>query len=513
MLRQWRSSLSLAPVLAALAIVRDGARRPGRRASRRRERAGRRRPCGGRPGGVEGGRRCLGRAGLRGSVAERAGDHPRAPVHAERVPRAGRPQLPEPLGGAGAPRVRPRAARGGEVDALVPVDGAVGVRRRARRSRAPCSIRRARSAAPAANITGLGNLQPFLQLRDQRRRPALHVRQDRDRARGRRGQRARLRVGHGEVRASRCAWTSAAPTTACSSRATRAYVVDDAMDRLDKGIQGIKEKIAKGDRNVTDVDRLRLEAYKQEVIVAVAAGPQGRGVRAGGAPLHDGRPDELRRRPTSRSSGRTGRSSSIAQYLEAARILRPDVNMARAGVVARRALVDVQPREAVSRLRAGPRRRLHLDAERRPAEQRVRERPVQPLLLLLRLRAAAGASTSCRRRRASQQAESQLEETRALERLALGNAMFEVEKAYADAVEAKGARRRGTRPSTSPSSGSRPCRTTSTSAPGTSGRCSSRCASYAQARVQHLYALMDYNVAMSSLALASGWDSAAPTGE
>ena len=35
--------------------------------------------------------------------------------------------------------------------------------------------------------------------------------------------------------------------------------------------------------------------------------------------------------------------------------------------------------------------------------------------------------------------------------------------------------------------------------------------SYANARAQHLYALMDYNVAMSSLALASGWDSAAPT--
>src|ERR1019366_7193011 len=35
------------------------------------------------------------------------------------------------------------------------------------------------------------------------------------------------------------------------------------------------------------------------------------------------------------------------------------------------------------------------------------------------------------------QTESQLEETRALERLALGNAMLEVEKAYADALEAK----------------------------------------------------------------------------
>ena len=34
--------------------------------------------------------------------------------------------------------------------------------------------------------------------------------------------------------------------------------------------------------------------------------------------------------------------------------------------------------------------------------------------------------------------------------------------------------------------------------------------SYGSARMQHLTALMDYNVAMSGLALASGWDSAAP---
>jgi hypothetical protein len=36
--------------------------------------------------------------------------------------------------------------------------------------------------------------------------------------------------------------------------------------------------------------------------------------------------------------------------------------------------------------------------------------------------------------------------------------------------------------------------------------------SYLNARVQHLQALMDYNVAMSNLAMVSGWDSAAPQG-
>jgi hypothetical protein len=36
--------------------------------------------------------------------------------------------------------------------------------------------------------------------------------------------------------------------------------------------------------------------------------------------------------------------------------------------------------------------------------------------------------------------------------------------------------------------------------------------SYLNARVQHLTSLMDFNVAMSNLAMVSGWDSAAPHG-
>jgi hypothetical protein len=36
---------------------------------------------------------------------------------------------------------------------------------------------------------------------------------------------------------------------------------------------------------------------------------------------------------------------------------------------------------------------------------------------------------------------------------------------------------------------------------------------YVNARVNHIYALMDLNVSMSELARVSGWDAAAPTGE
>jgi hypothetical protein len=36
---------------------------------------------------------------------------------------------------------------------------------------------------------------------------------------------------------------------------------------------------------------------------------------------------------------------------------------------------------------------------------------------------------------------------------------------------------------------------------------------YVNARVQHMYALFDYNVALSDLARLSGWDTAAPSGK
>ena len=112
----------------------------------------------------------------------------------------------------------------------------------------------------------------------------------------------------------------------------------------------------------------------------------------------------------------------------------------------------------------------------------------------------------------ARQAESQLEETRAMERLALGNSMLEVEKAYADAVEAKG------REEAWDTAEHRTKEWIAVAQDhvelGTADERSLLKAlrSYGNARLQHLNALMDLNVAMSNLAMVSGWDNAAPTG-
>jgi outer membrane protein TolC len=110
----------------------------------------------------------------------------------------------------------------------------------------------------------------------------------------------------------------------------------------------------------------------------------------------------------------------------------------------------------------------------------------------------------------AQQAESQLEETRALERLALGNAMFEVEKAYADAVEAKGREEAWDKAEHIAKEWISLVQDHIDLGTSDEPALLEPLRSYGQARLQHLTALMDLNMAMSNLALASGWDSAGP---
>ena len=311
--------------------------------------------------------------------------------------------------------------------------------------------------------------------------------------------------------ARRCAWTSAARTTESSSPATRRRSSPTRKDRLDKGIQGIKEKLAKGDANVSDIDRLRLEAYEQEVISQSLQAPKGEVYALAALRFITGVqtsfdvPDEPLKRPDRPLV-------SIAQYLAAARVLRPDVNMARAGIVARRALVEY------NRAKLFPDLGLALGADLMSTPSAVPQQNVWAsdnwnhfyYYFAFGLRWSLDLLPQAARIR---EAESQLEETRALERLALGNAMLEVEKAYADAVEAKGREEAWDRAEHVAKQWISTVQDHIDLGTSDERALLEPLRSYANARGQHLYALMDYNVAMSSLALASGWDSAAPTAE
>jgi multidrug efflux system outer membrane protein len=108
-------------------------------------------------------------------------------------------------------------------------------------------------------------------------------------------------------------------------------------------------------------------------------------------------------------------------------------------------------------------------------------------------------------------AEAQLEEARALERLALGGVAVEVENAYAVAVEAKA------RQETWDRSEHRAKRWISMVQDaidlGTKDERSlwEPLRIYVYSRANHVVALMDYNVALAELARVTGWDAAAPS--
>jgi multidrug efflux system outer membrane protein len=286
------------------------------------------------------------------------------------------------------------------------------------------------------------------------------------------------------------------------------YVIGDAIERLDRGINGVKDKLAKGDVNVSEVDRLRLEAYKQDVVAQSLQAPKGEAYALGALRFITGVQtafdvvDEPLKRPDRPLV-------SIAQYLSAARILRADVNMARAGVAARQAQVGY------NRAKLFPDFGLALGADfistpsATPQENAFAADPWNHFYYYVGFGVKWSLDLLPQAAR-EHEAESQLEETRAMERTALGNAMYEVEKAYADALEAKGREEAWDKAEHIAKQWISLVQDRIDLGTSDEKALLEPLRSYGSARVQHLTALMDYNIAMSNLALASGWDSVAP---
>lgn len=363
------------------------------------------------------------------------------------------------------------------------------------------------STLSARNITGLGSLQPFFQFNVNGVVPLYTFGKIE----------TSLQAADANVRVSE--WDMEKWRQSMRMDVRRAfyglqlardakYVIDDAIDRLNKAIEGIRDKIAKGDTNVGDVDRLQLEAYRQETIAQALQAPKGEAYALAALRFMTGIEtdfdivDEPLTKPDKPLV-------SITQYLEAARLLRPDVNMARAGVIARKAMV------AYNRARLWPDFGLGLGADfistPSAAEQfnAWANDPFNHFYYYFSFGLKWSLDILPQAARLAQ-AESQLEETRALERLALGNAVFEVEKAYADAVEAKAREEAWDKDEHIAKQWISTVQDGIDLGTNDEKALLAPLRVYANARVQHLYALMDYNVTMSSLALASGWDSAAP---
>jgi outer membrane protein TolC len=287
------------------------------------------------------------------------------------------------------------------------------------------------------------------------------------------------------------------------------YVISEAIKMLTSAIDHLKQRVAKDEGGVSETDVYRLEYYQQEVTARSGEPSRGEtyalaalrfltGVQSGFDIV-----DKRLERPD-RALG------SVLQYLQAARLFRPEVNMARAGVIARERWVGF------SRARLFPDIGLGFGAATTYSPSATYQTAwVDNPYNYFYYSAGFGARWTLDILPAAArvaQAEAQLEETRAIERLALGGTAVEVENAYAVAVEAKNREEAWGRAEQKSKQWIATTQDQIDLGTADERAMLEPLRIWGNSRINHLYALMDLNVALSDLARVSGWDSAAPTG-
>lgn len=288
------------------------------------------------------------------------------------------------------------------------------------------------------------------------------------------------------------------------------YLIDEVATRLEKALGDLTEKAANANSGVDEFDLLRLGMYKDQIVVRRAETEKGERYALAALRFLTGVqsrfdvPDEPLKSPDTPIA-------PLVRYLSAARLFRPEVNMSRAGVVARKAWVDYQYARYYPDIGLG----VSAFYNYAPSAERQTNAWTGDPFNSFGFGFFAGArwpldflAQSAR----VQQAEAQLQEARALERLALGGIGVEVENQYGVVVEAKArVDRWGHMTRTSRKwiatvqdmieLGTRDQRALLEPV-----------RYYVDSRSQELWALHDLNVQMSELARLTGWDNAAPTG-
>ncbi len=286
------------------------------------------------------------------------------------------------------------------------------------------------------------------------------------------------------------------------------YLIGEVGTELDKAIKGVRDKLARDDKGVSEVDALRLEVLKDEI--GSRAGDAARGELTALAALRFltgvesgfDVPDEPIKLPTRELE-------PVVRYLASARAFRPEVNMARAGVAARKAQVDL----ARARMLPDIGVILGTDYTRAPSATTQSTAwafdPFNHFYYTVGLGARWSLDILPAYARLGQ-AESQLEETRALERLAEGGLAAEVEGAYASVLEARTREEAWSRAEHKAKQWIATVNAQLDLGTADEKALVDPLKAYVNARAQHLIAVMDVNLTESQLALASGWDAAAP---
>ena len=286
------------------------------------------------------------------------------------------------------------------------------------------------------------------------------------------------------------------------------YIADDVLGKLNKGIENVATKLAANDASVEEADRLRLEIYRDELLARVAEARKGEQYATAilrfftGVQTAFDIPDEPLKRPETPLG-------PIVRYLTAARLFRPDINLARAGVAARRAQVDFARAQLYPNIGMGLGFSYSIAPSATVQNTAWIGDPFNGFGAALGFGIEWGLDLLPKYARV-QGAESQLEEARALERYALGGVAVEVENAYASAGEAKAREENWDRAE------HRSKRWISSVQDAIDlGTKDERyiiepLRAFVFARVNHVQALMDLNLALCELARVTGWEAAAP---
>lgn len=210
-------------------------------------------------------------------------------------------------------------------------------------------------------------------------------------------------------------------------------LLDEAVRRIDKYLPRLEERVRSGDGD--DIQLLKLRIHRAELTARQSeAGKQQRIALAGLRFLTGVGPSlDVPDQPIKPTAHRL---MPLARYLTAARLFRPEINMARAGILARRAQYELE------RARLFPDLALALSASRSYAPEVADQ--VNPFVRdeANYTRYAAGLVMKWNldflpRAARMAQASAQLEEVRATEQFALGGVGVEVETAFSEATDAE----------------------------------------------------------------------------
>jgi outer membrane protein TolC len=282
----------------------------------------------------------------------------------------------------------------------------------------------------------------------------------------------------------------------------------DALAQLDDAILSVRKKLEGGERGVDDADRVKLEINRDDLVARIADVRRGEASALAALRFYTGIqtgfevPDEPLARPTTPLG-------PIVSYLTAARTHRPDVNRARAGVVARSAQVDWARANRLPDLGLG----MQLDWTLAPGVKGPVAGIDTTSLNNPQVGAAFGLQWSLdlfTKNARVHQAESNLDEARALERLALGGSATEVEVAYANAVEASAREESWERAVHRAKGWVAAVRDAIELGTKDESALVEPLRHFVQARANQLQALMDTNMTRAELARLTGWENAAP---